>query len=569
MNTQLQAPAFDVAGPLPRGVTVLEASAGTGKTYAIAALAARYVADGTPLERVLLVTFTRMATGELRERVRERLLSVLHGLDQVLAGVLFVGDHVVELLAEGPEELVLRRRDRLARALANFDAATIATTHGFCQEVLGGLGIAADLEPNVEFVEDLSDLLSEVVDDLYVRRFHGGDEPPFTRAEALKIARIAVENPDAAIAVATGDVPQMRRRLALAVRQELEARKQRLAVMTYDDLLTRLDAALGSSQGAAIAARLRARYDVVLVDEFQDTDPMQWNIMRRAFAEGERALVLIADPKQAIYAFRGADVYAYLDAARAAVTRATLTINWRSDQGLIDAYDALFANSKLGDEGIVYRRVQAADANCARRLHGAPHGAPLRIRVVERESVDQTARGFAQVSSTREHIARDLAGDAVTLLSVRRGGRDPLRGRHDVTTRADSPGAHRRAGADQRDGGADPPSARGRGDPGGHQRRRQRVRHRHRAGMAASARGARAADLDHARALRGAHRLSRMDARTGCVGRRDRNGSRSTSACTTGRRCCASTASPRCFRRSRASKAWLRACSRRPTASGG
>ena len=376
VTTELQAPPFDVTGPLPRGVTVLEASAGTGKTYAIAALAARYVADGIPLERVLLVTFTRMATGELRERVRERLLSVLHGLDQVLAGVLFGGDQVVELLAEGPEELVRRRRNRLARALANFDAATIATTHGFCQEVLGGLGIAADLEPNVEFVEDLSDLLGEVVDDLYVRRFHGRDEPPFSRAEALQIANIAVENPDAAIAAATGDVPDMRRRLALAVRQELEARKQRLAVMTYDDLLTRLDAALSGSHGESIAARLQSRYDVVLVDEFQDTDPMQWNIMRRAFAEGERALVLIADPKQAIYAFRGADVYAYLDAARAAVTRATLTINWRSDQALIDAYDALFANAKLGDEGIVYRRVRAADANCARRLHGAPHGVP-------------------------------------------------------------------------------------------------------------------------------------------------------------------------------------------------
>ncbi len=57
---------FDVCGPLPSGVTVLEASAGTGKTFAIAALTARYVADGVPLERMLLVTFTRMATGELR-----------------------------------------------------------------------------------------------------------------------------------------------------------------------------------------------------------------------------------------------------------------------------------------------------------------------------------------------------------------------------------------------------------------------------------------------------------------------------------------------------------------------
>jgi exodeoxyribonuclease V beta subunit len=67
---------FDVCGPLRTGVTVLEASAGTGKTWTIAALAARYVAEGTPLHELLLVTFTRMATGELRERVRERLVSV-------------------------------------------------------------------------------------------------------------------------------------------------------------------------------------------------------------------------------------------------------------------------------------------------------------------------------------------------------------------------------------------------------------------------------------------------------------------------------------------------------------
>ena len=72
---------FEVSGPLPTGVTVLEASAGTGKTYTIAALAARYVAEGTPLDQLLLVTFTRMATGELRDRVRERLVSAEQGLE--------------------------------------------------------------------------------------------------------------------------------------------------------------------------------------------------------------------------------------------------------------------------------------------------------------------------------------------------------------------------------------------------------------------------------------------------------------------------------------------------------
>jgi exodeoxyribonuclease V beta subunit len=199
----------------------------------------------------------------------------------------------------------------------------------------------------------------------------------------------------------------MRRRLAIAVREELELRKRRLRVITYDDLLTRLDAALADEP---VVQRLRERWKVVLVDEFQDTDPVQWSIVRRAFGDG--TLVLIGDPKQAIYAFRGADVYAYLDAAAAASTRATLDVNWRSDQALLDAYDALFEDAQLGHPGIVYRRVRS---NRKRRLNGA--GAPLRIRVVERGSVETTPKGFARLASAREHVAADLAGDLVRLLS--------------------------------------------------------------------------------------------------------------------------------------------------------
>jgi exodeoxyribonuclease V beta subunit len=410
---------FDVCGPLPAGVTVLEASAGTGKTYTIAALAARYVAEGTPLHELLLVTFTRMATGELRERVRERLVSAEQALGGVLAGAAPGNqDDVVRLLGSGPRAEVARRRERLARALADFDAATIATTHGFCQEVLGGLGIAGDVDRDGAFVEDVTDLVDEIVDDLYVRRFHRHGAPLFTRAEARRIASIAVANPAADIEPADADGatgPAMRRRLAIAVREELERRKQRTGVMTYDDLLTRLERTLEGPAGAAIARRLRERWRVVLVDEFQDTDPVQWNIMRRAFGEG--TLVLIGDPKQAIYAFRGADVFAYLDAAREAATQATLEVNWRSDQGLIDAYDALFGGAKLGHEGIVYRRVRATEDNQRSR---APLGAPLRIRVVHRDEPDvrTTAGGYASAPSAREHVAKDLAADLVALLSA-------------------------------------------------------------------------------------------------------------------------------------------------------
>ncbi len=415
--------AFDLAGPLPTGVTVLEASAGTGKTYTIAALAARYVAEGTPLRDLLLVTFTRMATGELRERVRERLVDVEQALADVLDGApVPARDTVAALLADGAPAVVAERRARLERALADFDAATIATTHGFCQEVLGGLGVTGDVERGCELVEDVRDLVEEVVDDLYVRRFHRQGVPPFARAEALRIAHVAVANPAAPIAPVDqpdDSVPAMRRRLAEAVRVELDVRKHRAAVMTYDDLLIRLQATLAGPRGDDVARRLRARYRVVLVDEFQDTDPVQWDIMRRAFGDGATTLVLIGDPKQAIYAFRGADVYAYLAAARAAGARATLRVNWRSDQGLIDAYDALFGGARLGQAGIEYREVRAADANRAPRLAGAPVAAPLRVRVLHRDQpgVTRTARGFPSNASARERIAEDVAGDLVDLLS--------------------------------------------------------------------------------------------------------------------------------------------------------
>ena len=402
--------AFDLRGPLPSGTTVLEASAGTGKTYTIAALTARYVAEGTPLERLLLVTFTRMATGELRERVREK----LHEVQRAMAAGA-TGDPLVELLmAENREE----RSDNLARAVANFDAATIETTHAFCQEMLASLGIAADLEPDVTFVEDIRDLRSEVVDDLFVRRYAGSatDRPPFKLAEVRQIAEVATGNPGAVIADGPEGLAKMRRGIATWSRDELRRRMQRLAIVTYDDLLTHLRDALRNNPEAV--SRLRARFDVILVDEFQDTDPVQWEIMRRAFAEPApgsgpaRTLVLIGDPKQAIYAFRGGDVYAYLDAAGSA-ERQTLAVNHRSDQRLIDAYDALFDGVRLGHEQIAYLPVTAAHQDS--RLAGA--GAPLRIRAVSREDLPAlTNKGYARVGPAREHIAQDVAQEVVALL---------------------------------------------------------------------------------------------------------------------------------------------------------
>jgi exodeoxyribonuclease V beta subunit len=411
--------AFDVCGELPTGTTVLEASAGTGKTFTIAALATRYVAEGhAALPELMLVTFGREATQELRERVRERLVTAERGLadpEAARAG----SDSVVALLADAPPEEVAARRARLARAITQFDAATIATTHQFCQQMLAGLGVAGDGDRDAVFVESIDDVLTEVVDDFYVRKYgaRGAGTPAFSRAEAMALARRAVYDGQARLeprGAEPGTAAHVRHRFATAVRAEVARRKRVRRIYTYDDMLTRLaDALADPARGAA--ARLRARYRVVLVDEFQDTDPVQWQILRQAF-HGSTTLVLIGDPKQAIYAFRGADVVSYLDATEAAHHHATLARNWRSDAVLLDALDTVFAGAALGDPRITVHPVESAHPGS--RLHGAPVDTPFRLRVASRAGLPRAPRrDLAVVGPARELVARDAAADIATLLA--------------------------------------------------------------------------------------------------------------------------------------------------------
>ena len=175
---------FDLTGELPTGTTVLEASAGTGKTHTIAALAARYVAEGVArIDELMLVTFGRAATVELRERVRERLVGTAAALaDPETARA--SADEVERHLATGPADVVDVRRERLAHAVANFDAATIATTHGFCHQMPAGLGVAADVDSDLTFTETASEVVAEVAGDLYLRAYARPGSAPPPRAPA-------------------------------------------------------------------------------------------------------------------------------------------------------------------------------------------------------------------------------------------------------------------------------------------------------------------------------------------------------------------------------------------------
>ncbi len=238
-RTPALAPAsFDVCGALPTGTTVLEASAGTGKTFTIAALAARYVAEGhATLPELMLVTFGREASQELRERVRERLVSAERGLAEP-AAARTGGDEVLRLLADAPDAEVAVRRGRLAGALTQFDAATIATTHQFCQQMLAGLGVAGDGDPDAVFAESIDDMVTEVVDDFYVRKYgaHSAGTPAFSRSEALALARRAVHDGQARLEpvdAAPGSTAQVRHRFAAAVRSEV-ARRSRVAERPLD-----------------------------------------------------------------------------------------------------------------------------------------------------------------------------------------------------------------------------------------------------------------------------------------------------------------------------------------------
>ena len=121
-------------------------------------------------------------------------------------------------------------------------------------------------------------------------------------------------------------------------------RKKRRNVQFFDDLLLLVQQALMEKQGNLLATRIRHRYRAALVDEFQDTDLVQYEIFTRIFSRKDHPLFMIGDPKQAIYSFRGADVFSYMKASAHAENKYTLFQNYRSTPGMIKAVNTLFSN---------------------------------------------------------------------------------------------------------------------------------------------------------------------------------------------------------------------------------
>ena len=202
------------------------------------------------------------------------------------------------------------------------------------------------------------------------------------------------------------------RRLVDSTVDEVHRRRRVAGTLSFDDLLTQLRDALG--EGSTAVAALSRRFRVALIDEFQDTDPVQWEIFARLFggSSARSPLVLVADPKQAIYAFRGANVHTYLEAAQQpGMTRFTLGVNRRSDGALIAGLGCLFKGVTFGDPRIKFVPVKPAPERQELRLttdDGTVLPA-LGVRLAIGDDLPRNTGGAVPAAAAEAAIARDLA----------------------------------------------------------------------------------------------------------------------------------------------------------------
>lgn len=522
------------------GERLIEASAGTGKTFTIAALYLRLLlglggsaAFPRPLtvEELLVVTFTEAATEELRGRIRSnihelRIACLRETTDNPLYARLL--DEIADK-KQAAQWLLLAERQ--------MDEAAVFTIHGFCQRMLSLNAFESGMLFEQQLIEDESLLRYQACADFWrrhcyplsrdiaqvifetwkgpqallndINRYLQGEAPviksPPSDDETLasrheqilarinqikqqwrgsvdeldglleasgidrrkfnrgnqgkwieKISAWAQEEtqsyqlPDALEKFsqrflqertkAGGVTPQhplfvaidellsepltlrdlvITRALA-EIRTAVADEKRRRGELGFDDMLSRLDAALRSDSGDALATAIRTRFPVAMIDEFQDTDPQQYRIFRRIWQhQPETALLLIGDPKQAIYAFRGADIFTYMKARSEVSAHYTLDTNWRSAPGMVNSVNTLFSQM---DDAFMFREipfspVKFAEKNQSLRfvLHGETQPA-MSMWLMEGEScgVGDYQNYMAQVCATqiRDWLKAGHSGDA-------------------------------------------------------------------------------------------------------------------------------------------------------------
>ncbi|NBP88347.1 MAG: hypothetical protein EBU59_07545, partial [Planctomycetia bacterium] len=248
---------------------VVEASAGTGKTYSVAAIVTLELAlhEDLRLGQILITTFTRNAAAELRDRVRRRIVETLPKLRGEIAAD---SDPVVVRLHTGSEDEIAARVQRLERALVEFDTATISTIHGVCSRVLRMAGMEAG---SIADVDETDRIVAEAVNDLVVSQSadHQWDE------KKLKdLVNVMREDPfiEPWIDPALDDFDRSRLEQLWELLKDCVGRIQRemTASPSYNDLLRIARELICDESRGDLLAALRARFKLAIVDEAQDTD---------------------------------------------------------------------------------------------------------------------------------------------------------------------------------------------------------------------------------------------------------------------------------------------------------
>lgn len=473
-----------------RGIKLIEASAGTGKTYAIGNLYLRLICDGYSVRQILVVTFTNAATDELRGRIRDRLYQAVRQLD----GEPCNDDFLIQWSASLTEEQRTIQQLRLKLALRSMDESAIYTIHGFCQRALTEHAFNSRQAFDVEMITDDHQLWQDALKDWWRSRAYTlepvelglftlalkriGDlfalqeplrqsnvqllpENPSSLAELYlewrniaadwqELAALWQQHGDALVAIIEQSkalsrsakeykqsnlelwlpqwdeyfsnerwwmwpacveklaadaldqgstktkrgrdpdlnhhffiacetwlhkVEQLRLRfLASALHdanlfaaERVALAKKQASLMSFHDQLVLLNQALLENE--ALGAALRQRFPIAMIDEFQDTDAIQYSIFITIYNhEHAHGLMMIGDPKQAIYSFRGGDIFTYMQAADDAEEHFTLDTNWRSTPELVTAVNSLFmqrSSNSFVYQDIAFHPVHAAESKIA------------------------------------------------------------------------------------------------------------------------------------------------------------------------------------------------------------
>jgi exodeoxyribonuclease V beta subunit len=318
---------------------------------------------------------------------------------------------------------------RLDGAIRGFDEAAIYTIHGFCQRLLGDIAFESGMPFESELRPDDREILQDIIDDFWRRELYAASpacvqscvDGNLDPVRLLKIIHPHVGKPYLKVVQPIGVSRQrlqepmnpwepeaFKVRLFEHCRQAFGEYKRRRQIQAYDDLLLNLERALDSNHGQDLAAVVRQRYPAALIDEFQDTDPVQYRIFRQVYHGSSATVFFVGDPKQAIYSFRGADIFAYLTACTDVDHRYTLEMNWRSDPPLIQAVNGLFqaARQPFLFDDIAFYPVTAATERRETLTEQGRDVAHLRVWVVSGYKVKKPEAEVMAARATATEIVR-------------------------------------------------------------------------------------------------------------------------------------------------------------------